>query len=153
MQPLIVKPGEGKEVTAFGDTILFKIVGEQTGNSITIGLVTTPPGAGPPLHVHHRDHEIFITESGDLEMNVHGEWKKAPPGSVVFLPKDVPHQFRNAGETPSRMWVIALPSGFETFFETVATEFTSGGPPDMGRILAICADHGLEILGPPPEHA
>jgi len=150
MQPIIVQPGEGKEVCAFGDTVVFKLVGEQTGSDVVIGLAITPPGNGPPLHVHHNDHEIFIMESGDIEVNVLGQWKKAPPGSVVFLPKGVPHQFRNAGQTPSRHWVICTPSGFETFFERCAAIYAQGGPPDMGQIMQACADHGMEILGPPP---
>ncbi len=151
MQPIIVQPHEGQELKAFGDTILFKVVGGQTGNDITIGMAITPPGGGPPLHFHRREHEVFIIESGDLEMNIGGEWKKAPPGSVVFLPKDVPHQFRNIGDVPSRHWVIASPGGgFETFYEKAAAVFAEAGPPDMERILKAAADHGMEIVGPPP---
>src|SRR5512134_1294568 len=115
MRPIIVRPGEGREVSAFGDTIVFKLVGDQTGNEVTIGQAVTPPGGGPPLHVHHNDHEIFIMESGDIEVFVDEEWQKAPAGSVVFLPKGVPHKFRNAGSVPSRHWVIVAPSGFEAF--------------------------------------
>lgn len=150
MKPMIVLPGEGKEVRAFGDTIVFKVVGEQSENGVTIGLAITPPGGGPPLHVHRREDEIFIIVSGDLEMNVLGEWMKAPPGSVVFLPRDVPHQFKNVGSEPSHHWVICTPSGFESFYEKCSAVFAAGGPPDMERILAICAEHGAEIVGPPP---
>ncbi|MBS1724324.1 MAG: cupin domain-containing protein [Armatimonadetes bacterium] len=150
MEPIIIQPHEGKELSAFGDVIVFKLQGGQTGNDITIGMAITPPGGGPPLHVHHREHEIFIIESGDLEMNVHGEWKKAPPGSVVFLPKDVPHQFRNAGATPSRHWVIATPSGFEDFYDRAAAVFAAPGPPDIEKVLAAAADYGMEVIGPPP---
>ena len=150
MQPIIVQPGEGKEVRAFGDTIVFKVVGSQTNDGITIGMAVTPPGGGPPLHVHRREDEIFLIVSGDLEMNVLGEWKKALPGSVVFLPRDVPHQFRNVGSEPSHHWVICTPSGFEGFYEKCGEVFAKGGPPDMGRILEICAEHGAEIVGPPP---
>ena len=149
MQPIIVQPGEGKELCAFGDTVVFKLVGAQTGNDISLGMVMTPPGGGPPLHVHHREHEIFIIESGDLEMNVRGEWKKAPPGSVVFLPKDVPHQFRNVGDATSRHWVICTPGGFESFYEKCAEIFAAGGPPDMERIVGAATEYGMELVGPP----
>lgn len=150
MHPIIVQPEEGKELCAFGDTILFKIDGSLTGCDLTIGLAITPPGGGPPLHVHHVEHEVFIIESGDLEMNIGGEWKKAAPGSVVFLPRDVPHQFRNVGQTPSRHWVICTPSGFEHFFEKAAAIFAQPGPPDLERVLAAAGEHGMEVLGPPP---
>jgi mannose-6-phosphate isomerase-like protein (cupin superfamily) len=150
MQPIIVQPEEGKSLCAFGDTIQFKLIGAQTGNDITLGHVTVAPGGGPPLHVHHREHETFIIESGDLEMNIGGEWKKAAPGCVVFLPKDVPHQFRNAGATPATFWAIATPSGFESFFERAASIFAEEGPPDIARIVQVANDHGMEVLGPPP---
>lgn len=150
MRPILVRPDEGREVCAFGDTIVFKLVGEQTGNAVTIGLAVTPPGGGPPLHIHHRDDEIFIMQSGDLEVWVDDAWQKAPPGSVVFLPKGVPHMFRNAGTEPSRHWVIVGPSGFETFFSQCGEVFAAGGPPDFGKIKAACADHGYEILEKPP---
>ncbi len=150
MDPLIILPSEGKELTAFGDTCVFKLVGEQTGNAVTIALVLTPPGGGPPLHVHRIDHEIFIVESGQLEVNIRGDWKRAPAGSVVFLPKDVPHQFRNVGESTSRHWVVATPSGFEGFFEKAAELFAHDGPPNMEQILQAANEHGMEIVGPPP---
>ena len=150
MQPIIVLPGDGNEVTAFGDTILFKVVGDHTENNLSIGLATTPPGNGPPLHVHLNDNEVFIMISGDIEVEVGGEWKKAPPESVVFLPKGVPHRYRNAGETTSKHWVLVTPSGFENFFQQCSAVFAAGGAPDFAQIKAISADHNVEILGPPP---
>jgi len=150
MKPIIVPPGGGKEVCAFGDTVIFKVVGEQTGSDVTVAMAITPPGGGPPPHMHRNEHEIFIIESGEIELWSDGEWTPAAPGSVVFLPKGVPHSFRNAGSTPSRMWVVATPSGFESFFGKCSKEFAAGGPPDMDRLLQICAEHGIEVLGPPP---
>lgn len=149
MRPIIVPPGGGKEICAFGDTIQFKFGGIESESRITLGMVTTPPGGGPPLHVHRAEDEVFIIESGDIEVNVEGQWQKAVPGSAVFLPRGVPHQYRNAGQVPSRHWVVAAPSGFESFFEKCAAVFSAGGPPDMGRIMQICAEHDCEILGPP----
>ncbi len=152
MRPLIVTPEEGKTVHAFGDTITFKMIGEQCGNDLSIGHATVPPGGGPPLHIHHREHEVFLTISGDLEALVDGEWRKAPPGSVVFLPRDVPHQFRNAGDTPSTHWVICSPGGgFEKFFERAAEIWAMPGPPDFGLIKQAAEEHGMELVGRPPE--
>ena len=150
MEISIVQPDEGKELTAFGDTIQFKLWGEHSKNTVTVGLVKVLPGGGPPLHVHHREEEIYIIESGDIEVNVNGEWKKAPVGSVVFLPRDIPHQFRNAGTTTSRHWVIATPSGFEDFFQDASDIFAKGGPPDVDAIMKIAARHEVEVIGPPP---
>jgi len=151
MKPIIIPPAEGNAVSAFGDTIVFKLVGSQTGQGITIGRCTTAPGGGPPLHIHQREDEIFIIESGDIEVST-GEnvWQKVAPGSVVYLPKGHQHQFRNAGDTPAHFWLIASPSGFEDFYERCSAIFNAGGPPDFGKILQVAGEHGMQIVGPPP---
>ena len=92
---------------------------------------------------------MFIIDSGDVEFLIDGDWKKAPPGTVAFLPKGVPHTFRNAGQTESRMWVIVAPSGFEDFFTQCASAFGADGQPDMAKVMQVCEAHGIEILAPP----
>jgi hypothetical protein len=36
-------------VKAFGNEILFKLGGEQTAGSLTLGLAVVPPGGGPSM--------------------------------------------------------------------------------------------------------
>jgi hypothetical protein len=62
---------------------------------------------------------------------------------MVFMPRGVVHSFRNPGSTPLRMLVHTAPSGFEVFFSRCADEFAKPGPPDMQRIMAISAEHGI----------
>lgn len=73
-------------------------------------------------------------------------------GTVVYTPRGVRHTFQNCGETPGRHWVLATPSGFETFFgrcaEVFAAAAAANGAPDIERILAISAEHGLEFVPP-----
>jgi hypothetical protein len=75
---------------------------------------------------------------------------KAPPGSVVFLPRGIPHQFRNAGTTPASFWGVAVPSGFEHFFEGASGIFAQDGPPDFAAIVNLASEHGIALVGPPP---
>ena len=146
LSPIIVQPGAGKDLHAFGDVLTLKLGGEQTGNQLSVLFGMTPPGGGPPLHVHHRDDEIFLVVEGRLSYFVYGEWIEVGPGGVVYLPREVPHSYRNVGETPSRHWVITTPSGFEVFFSRCAEEFAKAGGPDMGRILEILDEHGGAML-------
>lgn len=57
------------------------------------------PGAGPPMHTHHKQEEALTVVSGKIAYLVKGEEiKYAGPGeSVVFKP-GVAHKFWNAGE-------------------------------------------------------
>jgi quercetin dioxygenase-like cupin family protein len=145
---IVVPPDGGRPVTAFGSTTVFKLEGQQTNGGFCLGFATTPPGAGPPPHVHRRDDELFIVLDGELSFQTSRGWIAAPQGSVVFAPRNAPHTFRNNGSTPSRHVVIALPSGFDEFYARSAEVFAAGGPPDVARLRAIAGEYGYEFLPP-----
>jgi mannose-6-phosphate isomerase-like protein (cupin superfamily) len=146
LTPIIVPPSAGKELNAFGNLLTVMLDGQQTGNQLSVMFEVTPPGGGPPLHVHHREDEIFLGIDGRTSYFVNGEWTEVEPGGVVYLPRGTSHTFRNVGETPSRHWIITTPSGFEVFFSRCADEFAKPAPPDMGRIAEIFSEHGITLL-------
>jgi len=42
--------------------------------------------------------------------------------------------------------VHITPSGFENFFAAAAAEFARSGEPDMQRVVAIAAEHGIQCV-------
>jgi len=56
----IVQPGTGKDLHAFGNILTVMLGRDQTGNQLSVMFEVTPPGGGPPMHVHHREDEIFL---------------------------------------------------------------------------------------------
>ncbi len=120
--------------------------GEQTGNMISVMLETTPPGGGPPLHVHSREEEIFLVIEGQINYCVGGNWTEVRPGGVVYLPRGAAHCYRNVGDIPSRHWIITMPSGCEKFFANCTQEFARDGGPDEQRIVEIHQEYGIELL-------
>ena len=141
-----VKNGQGRVLRAFGDELVFKLTAAETGGSLTMWENISPPGGGPPPHFHQDEDELFIVQEGQMRFFIGGKWQDAGPGSIIFAPRDSVHTFRNVGSTPSRMLTLAQPSGFETFFARCAQEFAQPGGPDMDRIAAISAEHGIHYV-------
>lgn len=145
-QPLIIQPGAGYDLHAFGNVLSVMLDGEQTNGLLSIMTELTPPGGGPPLHIHSREDEIFLVTEGRISYFVNGKWTEVGVGGVVYLPVGVPHCYRNVGETPSRHWIITLPSGFEQFFAAAAAEFARPGGPNPENIVEIHHQFGIDLL-------
>ena len=148
-QAIMVQPGTIKELHAFGDTLTVLLGGEQTGGALTVMFDITPPGGGPPLHVHSREDEFFQVVEGQISYFADGKWTEIGAGGVAYFPRGVPHHYRNVGTTPSKHWILTTPSGFEHFFARCAEEFAKSGGPDMDRIVAIHNEYGIELLETP----
>jgi quercetin dioxygenase-like cupin family protein len=147
---MIVPAEQGPVLEAFGDSVQVKLGAEHTGGTLAVGLGTTPPGGGPPPHLHRKEDELFLILEGRYRFLANGQWHEVGPGGVVYIPRGAVHTFQNVGDTPSRHWLLTTPSGFESFFGKCAAVFAEAqaGPPDMPRILSICDEHGIEFVPP-----
>jgi mannose-6-phosphate isomerase-like protein (cupin superfamily) len=145
--PQAIRPQEGTRLNILGDTLTCRLPGHCTAGAYSLFETTTPPGGGTPPHMHAREDETFIILEGTVEFVVAGERIRAEPGTTAFAPRNVPHCYRNVGDTPARMLLIASPPGIERFFEEIARDITTL-PPDTTRLSRICAKHGITILPP-----
>lgn len=120
--------------------------GEQTGGLQSMWLETSPPEGGPPPHFHINDDETFYVVEGRISFFQNGEWREVGPGSSAFVPRGQLHTFRNVGPGPSRMVISTNPAGFDAFITQAAEEFSKAGGPDMARVYAIGAEHGIHFV-------
>jgi quercetin dioxygenase-like cupin family protein len=145
--PYVVGPGEGRVVRAFGSEMTFHLTGEQTGGRYMLATIIAPPhGNGPPTHYHESEDECFVVQEGRMSFFIDGQWREIAPGTMVFAPKMSVHTLKNIGDTPARVLVSASPAGFEVFFAKCEKEFQKPGGPDMDRIVAISAEHGIHYV-------
>ena len=152
--PLLVRHGDGEEVAvpAMGLAMRVLVPGTATaGESFCLIREETVPGGGPPLHVHHRQTELFIVQDGDYEFAAGERRFRAGPGDVVVVPPGTPHTFRNAGATRASFLFLLTPAlGGDRFFREFAAMLgQGGGPPDPAALNAMAAPYGLEFVGPP----
>ena len=73
-----VPPGEGtRSLWVLCELLTHKIPSHKTGGAYALFEAATPPGAGPPPHVHHREDEAFYVLEGEYEFLVDGNIVRA----------------------------------------------------------------------------
>jgi mannose-6-phosphate isomerase-like protein (cupin superfamily) len=78
------------------------------------------PGEGPPDHVHYKQEEILFIIEGLYEVTVGDEAAQAGPGSIVFIPRNVVHRFKNVGSITGRMLGWSLPGGQDRYLKAIS---------------------------------
>ena len=141
----VVRAGEGQRVRAFGSEIQFMLTGEDTGDTLAVGVATVPAGNGPPPHIHHDEDELFLIIEGEYRVCLDGEWSTVGPGGVVYLPRGCAHSFEVIGQTVGRHWALTTSGSFARFFTKSAEVFAVPGPPDFARLAALAAAHGYSF--------
>ncbi|MBA2346759.1 MAG: cupin domain-containing protein [Solirubrobacterales bacterium] len=145
-QAVVVGPGQGMALRGpVGGPLLFKVRGEQTDGALTALENVIPPGTGPPLHAHDAQDEAWWVVSGAVRFQIGEELASAEAGSFVWVPRGVPHAFRNDDEAPATLLVLFTPAGIEPFFDAIAEADEVRGE-DFARLGAAV---GMTVLGPP----
>lgn len=116
---LCIGPGDGEELRAAGGELL--IGAGQTAGRFTVVHSTAPAGDSVPLHVHHQSDECFYVLAGHYRVMCGSDTFDAGPGSVVYLPRGVPHAYQ-LGDEPGRKLIVAVPAGLEEFFRDMDSD-------------------------------
>lgn len=74
---------------------------DHGGVDLSFFLLDSPPGAGPPLHVHPYA-EVFVVHEGEVTFVVGDESVSAVGGQVLVAPANRPHRFWNSGSAQLR---------------------------------------------------
>src|SRR3954470_20490680 len=99
LQPYVIGATEGEAVSFLMTHMTLKAGNDSTGGALTMIEVLSPPGGTAPWHVHHREDEMFYVLEGEVLYKCGDEVFQAGPGAFVFLPRDIPHSYKNVGGT------------------------------------------------------
>jgi quercetin dioxygenase-like cupin family protein len=156
MSQVNVPAGEGELLWYDGGLISFKEMGEHTDGAFSLFESWMPRGKATPLHVHPASDETFYVLEGEIVTHVDGEEGSASTGSVLVVPRGVPHAFAVTSETV-RLLVLMTPADpiQEAFFRLAGDPAASAtlpadAPPDLERTMSAAKQSGLQVLGPPP---
>ena len=141
-------PGD-QTLEVFGETLIIRC--DPLGSSLDASVIEeiVPPGVAGPWHRHSREDEVSYVIEGTFRIWRGDEVFDIGPGGVALLPRDQAHTFQNVGTGVGRLLTIITPAGLERFFQAVAERDL--GEDDLDEVVAIAAEFGVEILGPPPE--
>jgi len=120
LQPAVVTPKQALSIKPFGLDMDVLLTTEATGGATSVIVAWHKPGEGPPNHVHFKQEEILFIIEGLYEVTVADETAKAGPGSIVFIPRNVVHRFKNVGGITGRMLAWSLPGGQDHYLKAIS---------------------------------
>lgn len=151
---LALEPGEGEAVW-FVDHLVTVKADAAEGAPFSFLEIALPPGASTPFHRHQDETETFYVLEGEVTFVLEGDRTRAArPGSFLHVPAGVAHGFQT--ETAARVIVITGQRGFLDLVRDAGEpaprrEVPPPTEPDLPRIGAAAARHGIDLLGPLPE--
>ena len=142
----VVPAGGGKHFTSPtpGRSFAMKLLGRETNESIMMFEETLPAGTASTLHLHHDSDEVAWVLDGEFTFRIGDEVIIGGPGTCAFMPRNVPHAWKNSGTVPGRVVFLYTPARAGKFVEEMLERPADGG---LEKRLE---EAGWEVLGPSP---
>ena len=143
---IVVPPGGGKHLAeASGQVVSMKLFGRETGGSVTLFDQTVPAGSRSSwFHLHRDSDEIAWVLEGEFTFRIGEAVTTGGPGTCAFLPRNVPHAWKNSGAQPGRVVFLYTPASAGRFVEGMLE------PPAGGDLTKQLEEAGWKVLGPNP---
>jgi quercetin dioxygenase-like cupin family protein len=136
LQATVVRPEQARRIKPFGLDMNVLLTTEATGGAISVLMGWHKPGEGPPDHVHFNQEEMFFILEGTYELTVDGHTTTAGAGTIVFIPRNVVHRFKNVGDTTACLLDWSLPGGQDHYFRAIA-DLAAGDGFTGEKVMAI----------------
>jgi len=147
LQATIVRPEQALRIKPFGLDIKILLTTEAAGGAISVLIGWHKPGEGPPDHVHFKQEEIFFILEGSYELTVDGQTTTAGAGTIVFIPRNVVHRFKNVGATTACMLDWSLPGGQDRYFKAIS-DLAAGDDFTGEKVVAISQQFDTNFPAP-----
>ena len=140
LQPVIAAPEQVPAIRPFNFDMKVLLTTEDTAGAMSVIVAWHNPGEGPPDHVHFNQEEIFFIVDGLYELTIDGQTSIGGPGTLVFIPRNTVHSFKNVGATPACMLDWTLPGGQDQYFKKIS-ELAGGGSFTGDKLAELNKEH------------
>jgi quercetin dioxygenase-like cupin family protein len=103
-----------------------KARGSVTAQAYTLIEVYLEPRGSMPSHRHAAFEEGIYVLAGSIRATLDGETYEVTTGSFLIIPWGLPHQIRNAEESPARLLLLSVPSGVEDYYRAACRSSPDG---------------------------
>jgi quercetin dioxygenase-like cupin family protein len=151
---MLIARDEGEHFHFLDTVYTAKVNSEHSLGALTAMEFLAPKNFGPPVHIHTAEDELFYIVDGELWLSCGDAEAVHGAGAVVWMPRNVPHTFQVRSET-ARVFQVSTPAQFERFVAALGQPTPTAVLPepaeiDPERLVDVCAQYGIEVLGPPP---
>jgi mannose-6-phosphate isomerase-like protein (cupin superfamily) len=123
-----------------------KISKNDTDGSLAMFEYIGNEKTGPSLHMHLKQDEVFYICEGEFLFVVGEEKSILKAGDTIFLPRNVPHTWKQLSDKSKIIYWVSPAGKMEDFFITMSKV---SKPPTMEELQNFHKDHDMVILGPP----
>ncbi len=146
---VVVPAGGGRhlDMSAPGRFAALKLLGRETGGSVMLFEETIPAGTRSLFHLHHDSDEVAWVLAGEITFRIGDEVAVGGPGTCAFLPRNVPHAWKNSGRETGRVVFLYTPAAAGGYVEELLDR---SGPMTDDERRDLRERHRWEIVGPNP---
>jgi quercetin dioxygenase-like cupin family protein len=147
----VVAPGQGRvwEMEP-GRTAALKLLGGETAESAMMFEEGAPSGTVTPMHLHYDSDEMTYVLSGEFTFKIGDEVTVGGPGTCAFMPRGIPHAWKNTGPEIGRTLFIYTPAAAGKLFEDMSRMQRALSSMNDDEIAALFQGYRWGIVGPPP---
>jgi mannose-6-phosphate isomerase-like protein (cupin superfamily) len=149
------------DVALAGDTYSILVSGADTGGKYCLIDMAVPDGGGPPPH-RHDYKESFTLLQREPQFTFRGQSMTVRAGSILDIPANAPHVFKNVSGAPARLLCLCVPAGLDAFCLEVGDPLESHASPrprldpaqmkeQIKTIVSLATKYRTELLAPDPD--
>jgi quercetin dioxygenase-like cupin family protein len=144
----VVPSGGGKRLDSPSPGRFFdlKLLGHETGESIMMFEETLPAGTASLFHLHHDSDEVAWVLAGEITFRIGDEVTAGGPGTCAFMPRDIPHAWKNTGDETGRVLFLYTPAQAGGYIEALSDH----RPANDGEREQLLQRHRWQVIGPNP---
>jgi quercetin dioxygenase-like cupin family protein len=144
----VVPAGGGKHFASPtpGRSFAMKLLGRETGGSIMMFEETLPAGTTSLHHLHRDSDEVAWVLAGEFTFKIGEEVSVGGPGTCAFMPRGVPHAWKNTGSDTGRVLFLYTPAAAGGLIEALSEQ----RPTSDDERTQLYERHNWVIVGPNP---